>query len=248
MSRLEEIKARVEKATDGPWQLVYRSDGFGAFKGRMPVAWFHGTTGDSVTERPNAEFIAHAREDIPWLIAQKEADMAEIARLREAFAGLKKTWQWLEQLRSEPDRDDDAIEQAHGAFHDTLDYAISLADPEWTQGYLARVRAGNKALKKKFDDQKAEIARLRDVVGQLSRTRDDVPYLAYGDTRTFYAVWRHEESEPWAVSACHVPQDTDELALDFDWIIEDAEDECEVDGVYSTRAAAEAARKEDNDG
>ena len=64
---------------------------------------------------------------------------AEIDEFRRACAGLKKTHQWLDQLRMEADVDEDAITSASGAFADTLDTAINLADPEWTETYLDRV-------------------------------------------------------------------------------------------------------------
>ena len=82
--QLNTIKQRVEKTTPGPWivapekcgpegQSVYESDSFG---------WIC-EVGDPYprgNNRPqeNMEFIAHAREDVPALVA-------EIERLREAL-------------------------------------------------------------------------------------------------------------------------------------------------------------------
>ena len=47
--RLEEIRSRAEAATPGPWEIG--------------VTYNHGR---------NATFIAHAREDIPYLLAEVE--------------------------------------------------------------------------------------------------------------------------------------------------------------------------------
>lgn len=96
-------------------------------------------------------------------------------------------------------------------------------------------------------EQSDEIKRLRGIVERLSVTADGESYQR-ADERTFFAVWRGGEADsPWRVSTAHVPRDPDEMSLDFEWerkrwIVDDAEDECEIMGVYSTREAAEAAK------
>lgn len=85
--RLAEIRARAEAATEGPWEEVrrfgfagvkgilcpnhvqvaelvaVRSDGDGVYRPRhLPIVEFVGTDAD-------AEFIAHARTDLPTLLA-----------------------------------------------------------------------------------------------------------------------------------------------------------------------------------
>ena len=62
--RIEEIKARCEAATPGPWDIIL--NGHNIKVERTPA---------------NIDFIAHAREDIPWLLdqlaeAQRGADAA----------------------------------------------------------------------------------------------------------------------------------------------------------------------------
>jgi hypothetical protein len=96
MGRLEEIEARVNKATKGPWRagmsdmLSYDGDGDGPYKQvyvdnpdgrvhmgeRLPdvVAKMYDALGADC--RNNAEFAAHAREDVPWLVS-------EVRRLRK---------------------------------------------------------------------------------------------------------------------------------------------------------------------
>lgn len=84
--RLAEIKARAEKATPGPWE-----DG--------PPAWYRGRTNPEHGKRPitagaegtlanvygagNAAFVAHAREDIPYLLARIAALEAERDDLKD---------------------------------------------------------------------------------------------------------------------------------------------------------------------
>lgn len=88
--RLTVIQARVEEATDGPWFVEYESEECPPFK---PYAYaIHGPTMQGVLESQvsddfkaqyghqmdevvgvaaaDAEFIAHAREDIPALLAE----------------------------------------------------------------------------------------------------------------------------------------------------------------------------------
>lgn len=80
MSRLEEIKARCEKATLGPWSnahtitgsdpedtrecdlLVYKQHGLG------DPQFLVATTEKGPQNFENMEFIAHSREDIPYLL------------------------------------------------------------------------------------------------------------------------------------------------------------------------------------
>lgn len=100
--QLQVIKERAKYATDGPWKVV-KSEDSGV---QIGTAWEHGqlkagvpivTTGhgkDGVTvyiNHVNAEFIAHAREDIPALIA-------EVERLREAlqFYAKESTYWYVE--------------------------------------------------------------------------------------------------------------------------------------------------------
>jgi len=86
------------------------------------------------------------------------------------------------------------------------------------------------------------------VLALMPTTDDGVHYVPYGDDRTFWAVWRDADGpdeEPWKVGPCHVPQDPDECALDVDWIIESADDECEVLAVYASEEAAIARAKKE---
>ena|SRR5690242_13687090 len=79
--RLAEIRARVE-AAEGGWHVVddpaepYRFEIHG--DGPTIVAVFGG---DSYPVRENAEFAAHAREDVPALLAEVDRQAREIERL-----------------------------------------------------------------------------------------------------------------------------------------------------------------------
>ena len=106
--RLAEIRARVEKADAGPW-TVRRGEMHG-------VLWIpfvmgpRGTIADcgDESEEDNAQFMAHAREDIPWLLAQHAA-----------------MWDLLTLLM-----DDDANRATHGAAWDAIRGAVELAPRE----------------------------------------------------------------------------------------------------------------------
>jgi hypothetical protein len=89
---LSAIREREAKATPGPWVATAGYDG-GATVAVMrdwrggnvaasvlgPDAWIHGAPRSAPDD--NAEFIAHAREDIPALLALYEAALARIAAL-----------------------------------------------------------------------------------------------------------------------------------------------------------------------
>jgi len=96
------------------------------------------------------------------------------------------------------------------------------------------------------DDCKALLARLdarQAVVDRLPKFTDGVPYIPTIEAKGF-AVWKQHggEDDAWRVSECHHKTvDDDPGWAEWDWIIPAAEDTCDVFGVYSTRAAAEAA-------
>lgn len=83
MSDLGAIRARAEAATPGPWErggkwnetAVYAKDGT-----MIAGQWDYEEGG--ISEVPDADFIAHAREDIPTLLALIDEQQAEIERLR----------------------------------------------------------------------------------------------------------------------------------------------------------------------
>jgi len=80
----------------------------------------------------------------------------------------------------------------------------------------------------------------------LCKTTDGVYYARYDPQEVnppLWVVWRYGELEPWRVSKARVPTTPDEVSTDFDLLIEDAEDQCVVFGIYSTPEAAEAAKE-----
>ena len=68
MDRLEEIRQRTEAATDGPWERFDTPEYAeihvlgGKEAGFLPVAL--------ADEAYNADFVAHSREDIPYLLSE----------------------------------------------------------------------------------------------------------------------------------------------------------------------------------
>jgi hypothetical protein len=78
MTRLDEIKARVEAATKGPWFVILHPDGRSVQN--RPLGCGDLICGQEITAREeDMTFTAHAREDIPWLLA-------EVGRLRGCLA------------------------------------------------------------------------------------------------------------------------------------------------------------------
>jgi hypothetical protein len=75
-TRLREIQERCDNATPGPWNYQMRED-----NGRAKYGWIRGPEAlwiadiPGLPDRPDGDFIAHARQDIPFLLA-------EIARLQ----------------------------------------------------------------------------------------------------------------------------------------------------------------------
>ena len=66
MSRLDEIKARAEAATRGPWSFDWSEGEVPVFYGQTTK--ISGTFSVEANTIEDAEFIAAAREDVPWLL------------------------------------------------------------------------------------------------------------------------------------------------------------------------------------
>ena len=112
--RLREIEARAKSATDGPWgahdfghagneepsSIVVHTGKFDhsdlcAFESETAVAWMPRWERQ---ESENAEFIAHARTDVPDLLAEVKRLTAENARLREGIYDMRDTY-WVDGRR-----------------------------------------------------------------------------------------------------------------------------------------------------
>lgn len=84
--RVEQIRARAEAATEGPWVIdstepsiwsprVIVIGNYTAADLYESPAWEDGTAED-------LGFIAHAREDVPWLLAEVERLQRDVDHLR----------------------------------------------------------------------------------------------------------------------------------------------------------------------
>ena len=79
---LDEIQARADAATDGPWEHV---GSYGRIvSGPVQVCRAYGDDGKAT---PDAPFIAHARTDIPRLVAALRAVEALVAPYRSRADG-----------------------------------------------------------------------------------------------------------------------------------------------------------------
>lgn len=80
--QLQAIEARAAAATEGEW-FANNNDGYSIWRIKAPgFIAIADVIGDSAETDANAAFIAHAREDVPALVA-------EVRRLQEHIAGLK---------------------------------------------------------------------------------------------------------------------------------------------------------------
>lgn len=112
--RLREIEARAKSATDGPWE-AHEEDG-----GVLPewAIWMPdaGHDGAMVEGKSDAEFIAHARADVPDLLA-------EVKRLR---AGLTEA---LDLARVLPEQLECGGNSCHCTACDLVDDLNRLLNP-----------------------------------------------------------------------------------------------------------------------
>ncbi len=93
--RIDEIRARESAATLGPW--IFKPGGFIETAKNVPLGKAYPPTqfipygdgykcvaGRDGSEMPNADFIAHAREDIPYLLDALAATMKRAEALERA--------------------------------------------------------------------------------------------------------------------------------------------------------------------
>jgi len=95
--RLAQIRARCERATDGPWKHDTDYLGGGIFQERVggwAITRCHGYGPDSDHERmpADAEFIAHSREDVPYLLERVENLEQAWRRDRELYSTAIDNW------------------------------------------------------------------------------------------------------------------------------------------------------------
>ena len=101
--RLQEIKARCERATEGPWAVIpNRHKGKDGRPWGKIVAYLRTPTGGTVARNimtwgddngpADAEFSAHAREDVPALVAEVERCWREIEELRKERDLFRDLW------------------------------------------------------------------------------------------------------------------------------------------------------------
>jgi hypothetical protein len=132
MNRLAEIEARANAATEGPWSVDHDSEEVYADTcvATGDYGWIAvGPSGqsphydeDTAEGRADAEFIAHAREDVPALVAALRAVLAEVTRFRAAADANEPIaanggWQasgYMKAYRRAAERLEDAIESALG--------------------------------------------------------------------------------------------------------------------------------------
>lgn len=89
--RLKEIKARAEAATPGPWNSWAVVDGIPHNHVASPTEEIAELDNGEYIENPNmdadAKFIAHARQDVPDLIAEVERLEAKLKNVTEGVVG-----------------------------------------------------------------------------------------------------------------------------------------------------------------
>jgi predicted 3-demethylubiquinone-9 3-methyltransferase (glyoxalase superfamily) len=75
---LAEMERRADAATSGPWRARFGGQRQNVFVSDQKVVLFD--TGHLQPSEPDADFIAHAREDVPRLLRAELAELAELAR------------------------------------------------------------------------------------------------------------------------------------------------------------------------
>lgn len=125
--RLAAIRVRAEAATDGPWLQLPPWKTVPTT--RSAIISPNGDIADRIETEEDAEFVAHAREDVPYLLD-------EVERLREYIDRMPYPSD-MDELRADRDRLAAAVERVRA-----LDADAVAIDPE-TQDYAPAVLLGD---------------------------------------------------------------------------------------------------------
>jgi DNA repair exonuclease SbcCD ATPase subunit len=144
--RLAEIQEREKKATKGPWEVAPCSSNdevmnvvaeYKRVEGGASANWIAELDAaldfDSDVEglleqlQANAQFIAHAREDIPYLVAEVQSLRAERDRLNKALLA----WEDREAAVCPEDVGFEEVIKALEAERDTLLEALEQLEAKW---------------------------------------------------------------------------------------------------------------------
>lgn len=91
-ARLQEIRARIQATTPGPWRLGAEDNGWWvqSAHGYAVAMAFHYADDEDSDALPNATFIAHAPADVSWLLSVvEELQRTEPAGTPPGDAGLR---------------------------------------------------------------------------------------------------------------------------------------------------------------
>lgn len=128
--RLAAIRERAEKATEGPW-LHVGAVVCKAFGEEEEVAYL--AEAETGNDEADGDFIAHAREDVPWVLAELAVVREERDRLREALEDARKRLWWFIEQDGGDGNEIEAAEVAARAMeiqHDVIDAALSVPVPD----------------------------------------------------------------------------------------------------------------------
>lgn len=96
-NQLQAIKARLEVAESGPWQAQLTDDGYLRVSVNPDdvngICGFGDVEETDAADHWNAEFIAHARTDIPLLLLEIELLQAQNAKLDKALGECRRRMQ-----------------------------------------------------------------------------------------------------------------------------------------------------------
>ncbi len=125
---LAEIEARAEAATPGPWEVdndlsVFTKDG-----GHGTPWTLFDTVGNEGEDSSNADFIAHARQDVPALVAEVRRLNEENSRLNFMSGKYEGESVALEYMNGERENENDALNAENKRLRAALEPFADMAD------------------------------------------------------------------------------------------------------------------------
>jgi len=121
VNQLDAIQARADAATEGPWTESY--SGSRTIEGaddQIVIDAFNDGIGAGVIEPADAEFITHAREDVPKMVAALRAVEGLVNEWHKDYSEISPLWSTDDPRYIRRDGLDDAAHELTEAIREAL--------------------------------------------------------------------------------------------------------------------------------
>lgn len=180
--RLAEIEARVEAATEGPWRFEPEGESHCGEPQCCSEYWDNRIWGadrvlaeSHMLSEADAELIAHARTDVPWLVEQVRELQAERDTYRDRWRQLMRDHEAVVKERDELEAENERLRDTARNYEIAMHAARGERDGAWAEAERLRddLKQERRSHRGAHDAGVATMAE-RDAAREQVRQRDEV--------------------------------------------------------------------------